>query len=131
MAGSANELPPLKIPTEGLEFSVTKQFKTIHGDPNPEFTAQVAARFGQKYKDIVRKYGALEYILNDNVKLFPSLPSHSLRINIYTNFPAQQEIIDIMAPEEYLAESDDFAIQRFISGQHSPYPLALRYLKVS
>lgn len=34
---------------------------------------------------------------------------------------AQDEIIDVMAPEEYLNESDDFAIARFISGDHSVY----------
>lgn len=69
MAESADELPPLRVPREGLEYSFTTQFKTIRGDPDPEFTAQVVARFGQKYEDIVRKYGAVEYILNDNVKL--------------------------------------------------------------
>lgn len=61
------DLYPLKMPRAGIKFSRTKQFETIHGDPDVEFTKQVAARFGQKYQDIVRKYGAVEYITNDNV----------------------------------------------------------------
>ncbi|KAJ8520778.1 hypothetical protein ONZ45_g2411 [Pleurotus djamor] len=70
------------------------QFNVIREEPPPEFLKQIIDRFGSRYEDIVKKYGAVEYAID----------------------PDTYEILDIYPPEEYLAESDQLATERFHSG---------------
>ncbi|KAF4584670.1 hypothetical protein EYR38_001900 [Pleurotus pulmonarius] len=79
----------------GSEPLLTRQFQVIHGENPKEFTRKLIAKFGKRYIDLVKQYGAVEYVVDD-----------------------AGEIVDIVAAEEYLAESDEFAIERFRIGAH-------------
>ncbi|KAG9223350.1 hypothetical protein CCMSSC00406_0008954 [Pleurotus cornucopiae] len=80
---------------QGSEPLLTRQFQVIHGENPKEFTRKLIAKFGKRYIDLVKQYGAVEYVTDDS-----------------------GEIVDIVAAEEYLAESDEFAIERFRIGAH-------------
>ncbi|KAJ7149886.1 hypothetical protein C8R43DRAFT_1107618 [Mycena crocata] len=56
---------------------------------------QMIAKFGQRFLDILRQYGAYECISDDD-----------------------GNIIDVVAPEEYIAESDLFALDRHLNGSY-------------
>ncbi|KAJ8495491.1 hypothetical protein ONZ45_g12829 [Pleurotus djamor] len=85
---SPAELPSPNPPTP------LSQFNVIRGEPPREFTRKLIAKFGSRYEDMVRKYGAVEYIVD--------VDTH--------------EIHDIRPPDEYLAQSDQLATERFQGG---------------
>ncbi|KAJ7585922.1 hypothetical protein C8J56DRAFT_1086079 [Mycena floridula] len=83
-------------------------------DNTPELEKFLTTKFGQKYKDIVKKYGAAECVVKDD----------------------SEEIVDVIPPEDYLQESDEFALRRHLAGdygsqQHAITPGALRLLAIS
>ncbi|KAL0958706.1 hypothetical protein HGRIS_014037 [Hohenbuehelia grisea] len=73
------------------------QFQVIKGQ-NGDLPRQLAAKFGSTYVDIVQNYGAVEYIVDE-----------------------EGEIIGFSPPEEYLAASDNLAINRYTSGDHDSH----------
>ncbi|KAF9490406.1 hypothetical protein BDN71DRAFT_1454255 [Pleurotus eryngii] len=79
----------------GSEPLLTRQFQVIHGENPKDFTRKLIAKFGKRYIELVKQYGAVEYVMDD-----------------------AGEIVDVVAAEEYLAESDEFAIERFRIGAH-------------
>lgn len=61
--------PSLTVPEalHGSEPLLTRQFQVIHGENPKEFTRNLIAKFGKRYIDLVKQYGAVEYIMDDAV----------------------------------------------------------------